>query len=351
MRYIPFLKFKTNEVAALKELDKVLHENLIPFFDLARKDDMDEDNFKKMVQQLFRKYQINLTRLPAFYLDNYDIDDALVIDSEENYKYVLDSFITSKIIPVVGLDRSPKRNQLVFDYSSKFLSKTVAVRLTNEDLDYDLILDDLEELLEACFKSFIKVDLIIDNRVCLNTNSDERANEIVEFIDAILGENSFNKIIVTGSSIPASIREILDTGEQKNLVRNEIKIFRSIKQKHNDIYLGDYTVVSPNYSDVKVKGELMGKVSTPKVFYAFDDTLFVTRGYAFDTNPRGLKQYNDLSKIVISQSFYRKKENSFGDNYIYEQAHDLSKKNATPSSIIKPLVNIHISYMLKDFKF
>lgn len=351
MSYVPFLKFKTNEVAALKELDNVLHENLTPFFDLARRDDMDEENFKKMVKQLFRKYQINLTKLAAFYLDNYDIADSLVIDSQENYKFVLDSFITSKIIPVVGLDRSPKRNQLVFDYSKKFLSSTVAVRLTNEDLDYDLIQDDLEELLEACFKLFSKVDLIIDNRVCLNANSDDRANEIIEFIDAILVDNVFNKIIVSGSSIPASIREILDTGEQKELERNEIKIFRSIKQKHKDIYLGDYTVVSPNYSDVKVSGELMGKVSTPKVFYAFDDTLFVTRGYAFDTNPRGLKQYNDLSKIVVSQSFYRKKENSFGDNYIYEQAHELSKKNATPSSIVKPLVNIHISYMLKDFKF
>jgi hypothetical protein len=351
MNYIPFLKFKVNEVGALKELEVSLKENLTPFFDLPRKEDVTEEAFKQMIEQLVRKYELNLKAFPAFYLDNYDIDDSLTIFGDENYKFVLDKFIETPLIPVVGLDRSPQRNQLVFDYASLLKTDTVAIRLTSEDLDYSLNEDDLDELLDNCYENYQKVDLIIDNRICLNIDIEERAQEIIEFIEAITNDTKFNKIIVVGSSIPASIRDLLDTGDQKILDRDEISIYRLVKAQHNTICLGDYTVISPNYSDVQVRGEIMGKVTTPKVFYPFNDQMFVTRGFALETHPRGRRQYNDLSLTVVGQSFYRTKSNSFGDNYIYEKAHLICTKYVTPSSIPKPLVNLHISFMLKHFVF
>ncbi|WP_335957983.1 beta family protein [Acinetobacter bereziniae] len=351
MNYIPFLKFKVNEVGALKELEIHLKETLTPFFDLPRKENISEEAFKKMIEQLVRKYELNLKAFSEFYLDNFDIDDSLKISGDENYKFALEKFINTPLIPVVGLDRSPQRNQLVFDYASLLKTDTVAIRLTSEDLDYQLNEDDLNDLLEACNENYKKIHLIIDNRICLNIDVDERAQVIIEFIEAITKDKDFDKIIVAGSSIPASIRDILDTGEQKILDRDEISIYRIVKAHHNTICLGDYTVVSPNYSDVQVRGELMGKVTTPKVFYPFSDKMFATRGYALETHPRGHQQYNDLSLIVIGQSFYRTKINSFGDNYIYEKAHLICKKNVTPSSIPKPLVNLHISFMLKNFVF
>ncbi len=43
--------------------------------------------------------------------------------------------------------------------------------------------------------------------------------------------------------------------------------------------------------------------------------------------------------------YFRVKENSFGGKFIYACATKV-KNNATASTIVKPLVNAHITYML-----
>lgn len=350
MSYIPFLKFKSNEVAAIKALDISFQQTLIPFFDFPHKDDMNEGEFISMVTGLYRKYELNLNKLPEFYLDNYDISDLIKVESEDNYKFIIEKFINSPFIPVVGLDRVPERNQIVFDSSSEINSNTVAVRLTYEDLDYDLMRDDIEDLLNDCYDNFEKVDLIIDNRICRGVDVNERASLITDFINKIVGDNFFNRIVVAGSIITASIKDMLNTGQEKVFDRTEVKIFKKVKESHQEIYLGDYTVISPNYSDIKISGELMSKVTAPKIFYAFDERLLVLRGNALETDARGYEQYNDLLLKVVSQSFYRQ-NNSFGDIFAYEKAHNLCNVKVTPSTIPKPLINLHITFMLKNFIF
>jgi len=44
-RYIPFLKLKSSEILAIKELDTELKEEITPFFDFPRKDVLNEETF------------------------------------------------------------------------------------------------------------------------------------------------------------------------------------------------------------------------------------------------------------------------------------------------------------------
>ncbi|WP_439146514.1 beta family protein [Vibrio sp.] len=350
MSYIPFLKFKVNEVAAIKELSLAHKKVLTPFFDLPRRDEMDEACLTKIINALHRKYEINLTVLPAFYIDNFDIDDSIEIDGDDNYGYLLNIFNDTPIIPVVGIDRTERRNNVVFEWSKDIDTDTdtVALRITSDDLDYLLAEDEIGELLDNCNDNFSYVHLIIDNRMCNGVDIEERANEVIEFISDITNDYKFDKIIVTGSSIPASIRDLLEPGKTETFSRSEIELYRQVKKSHEFTRLGDYTTVSPNYSDIKVQGEIMRKITAPKIIYSFDDSMHVMRGYALETHPRGNKQYNDLSGLLIAKKFYRTQNYSFGDKYIYEKAYSIGK-DATPSTIPKALVNLHIMYMLNDF--
>ena len=351
MDYVPFLKFKVNEIAAVKALSVVDKRRLSPFFDLPRRDILDSGTLKSLIDIAHRKYEINLTALPFFYLDNFDINDNILINGDDNYLYALEKFSTANIVPVVGIDRSERRNEVVIETKKNELIQldTVALRVGAEDLvSYTLIEDELNELFDKLNEHFVDFHLIIDNRVCHNIDINARAAQIIKFIDDISEDIEFDKIIVTGSSITASIKDLLDPNSDITIERSELKLFDKVQDEVEDVVLGDYTSVSPNYSDVKIPGEYMRKVTAPKLMYIFDEHLYLRRGGAIDGHPRGNKQYNDLSAILIAEPFFRGGLYSFGDKYIEEKANNIGN-DASPSTIPKALINAHIAYMLNDF--
>ncbi len=351
MDYVPFLKYKVNEISALKALSSSDKERVTPFFDLPRRDVLDGEALKEIINKAHRKYEINLKQLPYFYIDNFDIDDRILIDGDDNYLYVLDVFSDVEIIPVVGIDRSVRRNEVVPEAKTNelILSDTVALRISADDFSsYALVKDEINELIKSLDEVFEYFHLVIDNRVCYGIDAEDRTAQIVKFLDEISKDLQFDKIIVTGSSIPASIRDLLPTKSVITLTRVETEIFNKVLQVVPDVVLGDYTVVSPNYSDVKLRSELMRRVTSPKLMYCFDRELHIKRGEALEGSKRENKQYNDLSAELIKESFFRGAKYSFGDHYIVDRANDVGK-DATPSTIPKVLINAHITYMLNDY--
>lgn len=351
MSYVPFLKYKVNEISALKELNLVDKERITPFFDLPRRDVLDGDTLKKNIDTAYRKYEINLKKLSFFYIDNFDIDDSISINGDDNYAYVLEKFSDAKIVPVVGIDRSDRRNEVVVEAKDNdmLLLDTVALRVSYEDvISYTLVEDEIKELFDSLDGHFDDYHLIIDNRVCHNIDVDVRAAQIIKFIDDICDDIDFDKVIVTGSSIPASIRDLLEPNSDITIDRPELKVFNEVSRVHPFVVIGDYTAVSPNYSDVKIIGELMRRITAPKMMYSFDNKLHIKRGGALEGHPRGNKQYNDLSAILIREPFFRSSAYSFGDKYIDEKANNIGK-DSSPSTIPRALINAHITYMLNDF--
>lgn len=350
MNYVPFLKYKVNEISALKALSSSDKKRVTPFFDLPRRDILDSESLKEIINKAHRKYEINLKQLPFFYIDNFDIDDRILIDGDDNYSYVLNTFSDVVIIPVVGIDRSERRNEVVLEakINELLLTDSVALRISAEDfVSYALVEDEINELMGSLDEQFEEFHLVMDNRVCYGLDAEDRAAQIVKFINEISEDILFDKIIVTGSSIPASIRDLLPTNSTTTVTRAEVEIFNRVSEAVPTVVFGDYTVVSPNYSDVKVQSELMRRVTSPKLIYSFDELLHVKRGAALEGHPRGNKQYNDLSAELIKESFFRTKY-SFGDRYIEDKANDVGN-DATPSTIPKPLINAHITYMLNYF--
>ncbi|MDG4475393.1 beta family protein [Thiovibrio frasassiensis] len=353
-RYIPFLKLKSSEILAIKELSDELKENFVPFFDFPRQKKNTQLAFKSTTEKMVRSMSSHLKENFNFYLDNFDIDSILEIDSINNYAYLLKSFSEFNVIPVVSIDRCAEHLAAVVDAkSSGELSSVVfALRLVPEDFaSYDAVADEISDALIEIFALFDSVDLIFDCRVCLGQDLKQLKINIVEFANDFSKDYPLRKLIVAGSSIPASIRDVAGAESEVELTRPELKIYKSVEKEIGQIYdvvLGDYATVSPFYSELDIMPEIMQNVTAPKIIYSFDDQHYIIRGGALKTHQRGFAQYFDLAAVLVSKNFYRSAEYSFGDHYLSEKSLGIGK-NVTPSSIVKPTLNAHISYMLKDF--
>ena len=53
-KYVPFLKLKSNEIMAVKELEDDLRQELTPFFDFPYKKERTEEDFKRNAGRMFR---------------------------------------------------------------------------------------------------------------------------------------------------------------------------------------------------------------------------------------------------------------------------------------------------------
>lgn len=349
--YTPFLKTKTNEIGALKVLHPTLKPFIAPFFDFPMKKGLNEQSLKKSIDGTHKKIKTHLKEYRNFYLDNFDVPDAITISGQDNYMYIIDKFSDTTFIPVIAIERPPQRNDAVFNakITGKIKSDTIALRVQPEDFQhYTTTKVEIQTLVRKCPPNFTSMILILDNRICRTCDTTKRAGELINFIIAIKRDYSFSKIIITGSSIPASIKEILEVGHEISLPRSELAIHKKVIAHHelSDIELGDYTIVSPNFSEIDIPPESMRNVTAPKILYAFEDFQYVIRGNGLKNHPRGNQQYNDMAKILVAKTFYRTPPYSWGDNYLNDKANSHGTL-VTPSSILNPTINAHITFMLQ----
>jgi len=352
-KYVPFLKLKMNEIGALKELHVSIKNKLVPFFDLVKNVNDDPEKLSATVVKAAKSVIKHLRDYGAIYLDNYDIDDSLLINGKDNYYFVIEEFKEVNFIPVVGVDRTDAHNRAVFEGRKNGLIKSsvVAIRLQHDDFStFELTEDELESLFNEGEELFESWDLILDNRVCLNVNVAQRAKQLSDFIRKIDGRFPLRKVIVTGSSIPSSISEILKVENDITHKRTELAIFDIVEQSApvENLVLGDYTVVSPMYSDLDIRKEAMRNVTTPKITYSYENLHFIMRGGSLKRHVRGALQYNDIAEVLTTKVFFRPPTYSFGDQFLSDKSKSLGAQ-VTPSSILKPTINAHITYMSRDF--
>lgn len=342
--YVPFLKTKRNEFSALKNLEKNIAENLTPFFEIHRKAKIyEEGEYKNFIGALVNKFKLNTVYIKSFYLDDYDIDDKLQVDGEQSYKFVINSFLPFSFIPVMGIDRTEERNNVVLNNKNKFLLDRVAIRITYEDSLAGYF--ELKKLINQVKDVFSNIDLIIDLRVIQqDSNTIAIYTNIEKFLSKI--DYNFSKVIITGSSISEVVSDYIRTDTKKTVKRKELEVFKLINQKHSDFFYGDYTVVSPNFSESDIPGVLMQKLTTAKVSYPYGDVFYICRGNSLEK--KGNDQYKQFCNHISNQLFFRGATYSYGDSFIKDALQ--YPKNITPGSILCPTINAHISYMYKDYQ-
>lgn len=354
-KYTPFLKFKANEMGALKLLKKGELEAITPFFDLATKNEITAKDIENTIVKGIRKYEINFSGCNRFYLDDHDLDDSLRINGDIIYQFIVDNYSTLPYIPVVGLDRSADRVNVLLD--SQITSDVLALRLKSDDfLSYTICEGEIADLMELLVEnentSFSKVHLIIDCRVCREADIAVTSTQISNFITEISADYDFEKIIITGSSISSKYVDNVEANKRNTIERVECFIYNAVEKalalSKAPLEFGDYTVITPEYSDVDIPVTALRKVMTPKVVYSYDRVQYFLRGGAIDSHPDGARQYDTLCNELVNLPFFRGEKYSEGDKYISMKAQHKGN-NAQPGVMNKHLINAHMTFMLKDY--
>lgn len=350
INYVPFLKSKQNEIHALSEMKSEMLSNICPFFDYPKKQNGESaSNIEVSIKRLVRKFEKHLKHLNGFYFDIYDLDNDIDVEGRHIYAFLLEAFSDLPVIPVVSIDRSEAHQESVVNAKKGGItaSDTIAFRITPEDFQsFNVICDDIEDILSESFSLFEYIDLVFDCRICISADSKTLADEIVSFSNSFSQRYPVRNIIISGSSIPASVAEVLSTNSEGYIQRNEINIYKTAQKlsKSNTFVFGDYTTISPDYSDADIPPEQMQNRITAKLIYSFDDQHYFIRGGSLKT--QGRDQYFDLAEELCSKAFFRS-GNSLGDIY-FEEKSKRQGDRCYVNTVIKPSINSHMTYIIKQ---
>lgn len=351
IKYIPLLKMKQNEICAISELHQHVRASVMPFFDIPRPK---ESNEFKIVERLriAKKYLDSELKDCVFYLDNFDLDDSIDIESKPQYEAILNHFSEFDLIPVTGLYRSDDHTDAAINSASNGM-KIIGLRLTAEDIEsYKLSEGLISNIYNKIFISDIEeIHLVIDLRV-ITTNPEVLAANAIKFLDQFDEKFQYSRIIVAGSSIPANLSTLLKTKTSTMIPRHECMVWTQVKKlcgAERPWIFGDYGVVSPDYTDMEFDFRMVQNVATPKVFYTCDKNYFAVRGGAFKTHPEKYGQYFSIADAIVDQIFFRKKGYSFGEDYIFARSYKAPKKLAkggSPSTWLKATLASHVTFVV-----
>jgi hypothetical protein len=347
--YSPFLKFKNGELTALFNLLPEDRNIIVPLLEIPRDDSYTDNNLISRIDKCAKRMNKNIESGFSFYIDNLEVPDKIEINGSDNYQYLIDSFSDFDIVPVIGFDRTETHNNISYNFANK-KSKKIAIRITQDYFENFLAYkSDLRRVFDK-INANVSFILLLDCNYIEDNKTVESCKigilKILNYIDKI---KRFSKIVISGSSIPTPIGEKVKKGTYVKIERNEVQLFKEIVHNYpeENIIFGDYTVVSPGYSEINIEPDAMLNVIMPKIIYTLLDFQHIIRGQKLKTH--GLDQYFSQAETIINEPFFRGKNNSWGDNYLYERVEHKAKK-ITPASIIAPTVNAHIKFMIDEIK-
>jgi hypothetical protein len=347
--YCPFLKFKNGELTALFNLLPESRNIIVPLLEIPRDDSCIEESLISRIDKCAKRMDKNLESGFSFYIDNLEVPDKIKIKGDDNYQYLIDSFSDFDIVPVIGFDRTKTHNNISYNFANK-KSKKIAIRITQDYFENFLAYkSDLKQIFDKINANVSSILLLDCNYIEDNKTVEKCIFSILRILNYINEINIFSKIIISDSSIPTPIGGKVKTDTYVEIERNEIIILRKIKENCHDmdIKFGDYTVVSPGYSEINIDPKAMLSVIMPKTVYSVLGSHYIIRGKIISKH--GLDQYFSQAETITKEKFYRGKDYSWGDNFLYERVKYKAKK-ITPASIIAPTVNAHIKFMIDEIK-
>lgn len=355
--YAPFLKFKQNEIQAVFSIYPDVQPYTLPLFDIPKEKRQDTElDILNRLGKGERQLSVHSKKIPDFnfFIDNYDLDDSVLLGGIEQYRYILDELETYNVIPIVAFDRAPDHNVAAIEYCKRKCS-ALGIRLQSEDFqNFNLLKSRLGKILAEAVEAGVKTTyLIFDCRMIERSEDvDDLRITIEKFYNQCSQQFPISHYIVVGSVIPTVITELMKTKTTMMVERLEDKLWRKLQAipALSGIMYGDYGVVSPEFSEADLPVELMPKFMAPKVFYTIQGEFYAERGGNFQGHAKGYGQYFDIADNIVAKPFFRGAGYSDGDKYIHARSYQSAlrpKKGGSPGSWIKATLTAHITFVVR----
>jgi hypothetical protein len=322
--YVPVLKGKEGEFAALEALDPNIRVRLIPLIEVPgvpydyaneRPSKSLEDHVAGIAERLLRC----CPNLPLY----IDLPWFKEEENLANGRVALEAVLTDcaerdvKAIPVIS--RISSTNYLA---SAGAHAKTsglgVCLRLLVEDFEEDIdIAAEIDRLLKSCGANESTSDLVID----LEDLGPEASRAVLiarSVFSMITGHTSWRRIILAAASFPEDLSDV-DAATITTLPRREWELWKTLHRRPNllprpDMIFGDYGISHPVQKEIDPRTMRM----SASIRYTTEEKWLVLKGR--NVRQYGFDQYFELCKALTRLPEFRGREYSWGDSYIAECA-------------------------------
>lgn len=332
--YVPILKGKEGEFAALRSLDASTKDALTPMIEITAVPwDYTNDQPQRTLDEHLRPIADKILRSwlperPIFVDVRWIPGTDTVDDGRTALSYVLDDARAKglTVIPVTGFGRSPQyrtsvKNAIATDGNG------VCLRLERDDFAtvsgayLDAFLDDLQVNPET-------VDLVIDFRDIIQGQDSTLALAAQAIISNLPHIEKWRSLTLSASAFPINLSGV-PANTTFNAERTEWLLWQSLRARRSAIprfpTFSDYAISHPDVPD-DVDPRTM-RMSANLRYTASEYWLLLkernVKNYGFD-------QFNDLCRELVSRPEYSGRGFSWGDTFIDDRASNQeSPGNAT----------------------
>lgn len=350
MIYVPIMQAKQGEFMALEHLAENTKNQIMPVFEIPK-----IQISKKSLEARLEKIAVDTSKVWNGREVWLDISKWAPNAQTESGVHVLEFAFRELrkrnvvVHPVVGYDRieDPIYLQTLKNIQQYYPIK-VCLRLNNETFedmgDDAYFIDRLHFILE-------ELDIIPRDCVILADFGDVTKDAVADMLEVAktviknIQQHGFRRIVLAGSSMPASINEAVENRNSIGYVpRKEIMTWKEIVNENRDINIifGDYVIRNPNPADGVIALE-----ANAKIRYSVPNRYLIARGHS-KKKTRLAEQNRALAMKVISTQAFCGPDFSWGDSQIMICAMPGSKDMGWPTEWVAIDSNHHIQAVVSE---
>ena len=325
--YVPVLKGKEGEFAALEALDNDIRDRIMPLIEAPSVPyDYANERPAKSLDEHIGAFGDRMRRgwsnRPVF------VDLPWFGDEEQlgDGRVAMDALLSTcqeggvAAVPVVGRGNSAAYLSAVKRYVSKSgTGASVRLLLTDfeEDEDIDLA-HEVERLLDAIgAQGRSSVDLLVDLGD-LGADSGKGSLIARSVLSLIPAAAEWRRVILLAASFPEDLSSV-DRSTFTHRPRREWDLWKTLQRRpaqlpRRDLIFGDYAISHPELKELDPRTMRM----SASIRYTTADSWLIAKGQ--NVRQYGFDQYFELCRELVGRQDYSGREFSWGDEYIADCA-------------------------------